>query len=149
MQNPKTITIYLAEGDPRGIRIAEIAQWTGKAVVIPRSKLREAKARPEITQASVYFLFGEDPNASLLPRVYIGKAEILGKRVKPGKIHQNMSGDWDLFKYDIIKPEFSRILELIEDHTIRSFASVLKNNKDYPSLNIGNFKLVNSNWKKL
>lgn len=81
MQNPKTITIYLADGDPRGIRIAEIAQWTGKAIVIPRSKLREAKARPEITQASVYFLFGDDPNASLLPKVYIGKAENLWERL--------------------------------------------------------------------
>jgi len=81
--------------------------------------------------------------------IYIGKAEILGKRVKPGKQHQNMPGDWDLFRYDIVKPEFSNILERIEDHTIRSFASILKNNKDYPSLNISNFKLVNSNWKKL
>lgn len=81
--------------------------------------------------------------------LYIGKAEVLGKRVKPGKIHQKMPGDWDRFKYDIIKPEFAGILERIEDHTIRSFASVLKNVKGYPSLEIGNYKLVNSNWKKL
>lgn len=81
--------------------------------------------------------------------LYIGKAEILGKRVNPGRKHQNMPGDWDLFKYDIIKPEFSNILQRIEDHTIRAFASVLKNNKDYPSLKIGNFKLINSNLKKL
>lgn len=81
--------------------------------------------------------------------IYIGKAENLGKRVKPGKKHQNMDGDWDLFKYDIIRPEFSNILERIEDHTIRSFAAVLKNQKDYPSINISNFTLVNSNWKKL
>ena len=60
-----------------------------------------------------------------------------------------MEGDWDLFKYDIIRPEFSNILERIEDHTIRSFAAVLKNQKNYPSINISNFTLVNSNWKKL
>lgn len=81
--------------------------------------------------------------------LYIGKAETLGERVKPGKKHQNMPGDWDLFRYDIIKPKFSSILQQIEDHTIRSFASVLKNIKGYPSLNIGNFKLVNYNWKKI
>lgn len=81
--------------------------------------------------------------------LYIGKAEHLGNRVVPGKDHQNMPGDWDLFKYDIVRSEFSNILERIEDHTIRSFASVFKNAKNYPSLNVSNFKLVNSNWKKL
>jgi|TARA_B100001971_G_scaffold214511_1_gene252348 hypothetical protein len=81
--------------------------------------------------------------------LYIGKAENLGKRVTPGKKHMDMDGDWDLFKYDIVYPEFANILERIEDHTIRSFASILKNNKKYPSLELSTFKLVNRNWKKL
>ena len=81
--------------------------------------------------------------------LYVGKAENLGKRVKPRRKHQNMEEDWDLFRYDIIRPEFSKILERIEDHTIRSFASILNNTKNYPSLGLSNFKLVNSNWKKL
>ncbi len=81
--------------------------------------------------------------------LYIGKAENLGKRIKPGRKHQNMDGDWDLFKYDVVRPEFSNILEKIEDHTIRSFAAILKNQEQYPSINISNFTLVNSNWKKL
>jgi hypothetical protein len=73
----------------------------------------------------------------------------LWKRVKPWRQHQNMDWDRDLFKYDIIRPEFAHILERIEDHTIRSFASVLQNNKSYNSLNISNYTLVNANWKKL
>jgi len=81
--------------------------------------------------------------------LYIGKANTLGKRVKSGRDHQNMSGDWDLFKYDIIKPEFSNILERIEDHTIRTIASILRNSKKYPSLGLEGYKLVNLNWKKL
>lgn len=81
--------------------------------------------------------------------LYVGKANILGKRVKPGKIHQNMSGDWDLFKYDIIKPEYSNILERIEDHTIRTLAAILENSKNYPSLGLQEYKLANINWKKL
>jgi len=81
--------------------------------------------------------------------LYIGKAEVFGKRVKPGKKHQNMIGDWDMFRYDIIKPEFSNILERIEDHTIRAFASILKNTQNYSSLELDPYKLVNSNWKKL
>ena len=81
--------------------------------------------------------------------IYIGKAEILGNRVKPGMRHQKMPGDWDYFKYDIIKPEYSPLLERIEDHTIRSFASFLQNDTGYPSLNLSSYKIVNSNWKKL
>jgi hypothetical protein len=81
--------------------------------------------------------------------LYIGKAEILGNRVTPGRDHQNMSGDWDKFRYDIVKLEYANILDKIEDHTIRSFASVLKNKKNYPSLEIGTYTIVNSNWKKL
>mgnify|MGYP001327972958 CR=1 FL=1 len=78
--------------------------------------------------------------------LYIGKAENLGKRVKPGKKHMNMDGDWDLFKYDIVYPEYANILERIEDHTIRSFASILKNNNKYSSLELSAYKLVNKNW---
>lgn len=80
--------------------------------------------------------------------LYIGKAKILGERVKPGRQHMKMPGDWDLFRYDIVK-EYSDILERLEDHTIRAFASILKNDKDYSSLHLSPYKLVNSNWKKL
>ena len=81
--------------------------------------------------------------------LYIGKAEILGKRVKPGNQHQNMPGDWDIFRYDLVKSEYSNILERIEDHTIRAIASILKNSRNYPSLELSSYKLVNLNWKKL
>ena len=81
--------------------------------------------------------------------LYVGKAETLGTRVKPGKKHQDMSGDWDFFRYDVIKPEFSNILERIEDHTIRAFASILRNDKNYSSLNVTPYKLVNRKWDKL
>ncbi len=81
--------------------------------------------------------------------LYIGKAAILGKRVKPGRTHQGMSGDWDKFRYDVIKPEYALFLERIEDHTIRAFASVLKNKIGYPTLGLSDYTLVNINWKKL
>jgi len=81
--------------------------------------------------------------------IYIGKADDLGKRVKPGRKHQEMPGNWDIFKYDIIRPEFANILERIEDHTIRTIASVLKNNKSYSTLGIDAYTIVNAQWKKL
>ncbi len=92
----------------------------------------------------IYYL--ANTNKKLL---YVGKAEILGKRLKPGKQHQNMTGDWDIFRYDIVRQEYSNILERIEDHTIRALASILKNSKGYPSIELSTYKLVNLNWKRL
>lgn len=80
--------------------------------------------------------------------LYIGKANKLGERVVPGRGHQGMEGDWDKFKYDVIKPEFGHLLERIEDHTIRSVASILKNSRDFPTLGLGSYTLVNKNWKR-
>jgi hypothetical protein len=80
--------------------------------------------------------------------LYIGKANKLGERVAPGRGHQGMDGDWDKFKYDVIKPEFGHLLERIEDHTIRSVASILRNSKDFPTLGVGSYTLVNKNWKR-
>jgi hypothetical protein len=59
------------------------------------------------------------------------------------------AGDWDMFRYDILKPEYGELLERVEDHTIRSFASILQNNKAFSSLELSSYKLVNKNWKKL
>ncbi len=81
--------------------------------------------------------------------LYIGKADDLSKRVKPGRKHQEMQGDWDMFKYDVIRPEFANLIERIEDHTIRTVASVLKNTKGYSSLDISAYTIVNAQWKKL
>ena len=81
--------------------------------------------------------------------LYIGKAEILGKRVKPGKNHQNMPGDWNKFRYDILDSEDSKILDKVEDHTIRAFASILSNKKSFSTLSISDYKLVNNNWRRL
>ena len=81
--------------------------------------------------------------------IYVGKAGVLGKRVKPKKSHQDMPDDWDLFKYDIIKQEYCNLLGRIEDHTIRTLAAILENDKGYPTLKLQGYKLVNKNWKKL
>jgi hypothetical protein len=83
---------------------------------------------------------------SIKKELYIGKANNLGQRVKIGR--SEIKG-WDKFRYDLIRPEFSNILERIEDHTIRAFASVLENTQKFDTLGLSEYKLVNKNWKKL
>src|SRR3989338_4790976 len=53
---PKTIKIFLIDGEPDGLRTVELSNWVGQAVVIPRNKLKEAKNRPECNKPAVYFL---------------------------------------------------------------------------------------------
>ena len=45
---PQTIQIFLPDGSPRSIKIAEITNRTISAVFIPRNKLNRANKRDEI-----------------------------------------------------------------------------------------------------
>lgn len=76
-----TIKIFLAHGDPKRLRTAELSNWTGKAVAGPRSEFDSVLARDEPTNSGVYFLTGNDPESGK-PAVYIGEAESVKDRVK-------------------------------------------------------------------
>lgn len=73
-KRPQTIQFFLPQGEPRGIRIAEITTRIVQAVLVPRSKLAEAANRDELKSVGVYFLFGE-PEDAAKPVVYIGETE--------------------------------------------------------------------------
>lgn len=69
---PQVATLVFLDGDPTGIKIIEIAGWSGKAFVIPRGRIKEVKEREEVQRPGVYFLFGEGKDK---PAVYIGQSE--------------------------------------------------------------------------
>ena len=73
-RRPQTIQFFLPQGEPRGIRIADITTRIVQAVLVPRSKLADAAKREEIKSVGVYFLVGE-PEDATKPVVYIGEAE--------------------------------------------------------------------------
>ena len=77
----KTIKIFLIDGEPNGLKTAELSNWVGQAIVIPRNKLKEIKQRPECNKPAVYFLVGKDSEEALLPTAYIGEAENLWNRL--------------------------------------------------------------------
>jgi len=76
-----TIKIFLAHGDPKRLRTAELSNWTGKAVAGPRSEFDSVLARDESQNSGVYFLTGIDPESGK-SAVYIGEAECVRDRVK-------------------------------------------------------------------
>ncbi len=78
----KTIRIYLADGDPNGIRTAEIINWTGNVLVAPRTQLSQFANRDEARRTGVYCLVGPDPENPLRDVVYVGEGDNVLKRLK-------------------------------------------------------------------
>lgn len=77
---PRTIQIYLPDGDPRGIRVAELTTSIIRVVEVPRSLLAEFKQMPEAEQVALYFLFGNGEAQDSM--VYIGQSGCVGKRLE-------------------------------------------------------------------
>lgn len=77
----KTISIYLPDGDPKGVKICEITDSIVKAVAVPRNLLESALKRKELQDPGVYFLFGQENELGKIA-VYIGKAEVLATRLR-------------------------------------------------------------------
>ncbi|MGZ0019530.1 GIY-YIG nuclease family protein [Nitrosomonas sp. wSCUT-2] len=76
-----TIKIFLAQGDPKRLRTAELSNWTGKAVAGPRSEFEGILSREESGGAGIYFLTGSDPESGKSV-IYIGEAECIRDRIK-------------------------------------------------------------------
>lgn len=74
------IKILLKNSDPNGIKNIEISGWTGKALIIPRSKLKDLKNEPDVNSPAIYFLFG-DSDESKKYKVYIGETETYFNRL--------------------------------------------------------------------
>lgn len=81
-KDAKTIQIFLPDGEPRGIRIAEITTRIVQAIQVPRTHLERAmRDRKEFDYVGAYFLFGQTDEAAR-PAVYIGQTEDLRARLK-------------------------------------------------------------------
>lgn len=87
----KTIKIFLVDGEPNGLKTAELSNWVGQAVVIPRKKLKDTRDRPDCNKPAVYFLVGKESEEALLPTAYIGEAENLWNRLTT---HDNSKDFW-------------------------------------------------------
>jgi len=71
----RQIRIFLVDGTPNGIRTAEIINWTGAILVVPRARLAEIANRREATRTGVYCLVGPDPDYASREMVYVGEGD--------------------------------------------------------------------------
>jgi hypothetical protein len=79
-----TIKLFLVDGSPKGLRTAEISNWTGKAIACPRNQLSQPLSRTECNNPGVYILCGVDAESGESV-VYVGEAEEVGKRIRSHK----------------------------------------------------------------
>lgn len=90
MAHPQTIQIFLPDGNPRGIKMAEITNRTIKAILFPRNQFEAILQRPELANVGFYFLFGVADNGHEM--AYIGEAEDCAERLKQ---HQRNKDFWN------------------------------------------------------
>ena len=79
--SPFSLRIFVADGDPDGLRLVERSNWVGKAVMFPRAVLPKVKQRDEFNQTGVYLLLGprEDGEGE---KLYIGEGDPVRQRLE-------------------------------------------------------------------
>ncbi|MBP7966818.1 GIY-YIG nuclease family protein [Candidatus Woesebacteria bacterium] len=88
----KALQMLVPEGNPNGMKIIELAGWSGKCFVVPRQNLKELKDRAEINQPGLYLLFGVDESSSD-ELVYIGESENFYSRIES---HDSNKDFWNV-----------------------------------------------------
>jgi hypothetical protein len=82
MTTPFSLRIFVADGDPDGLRIVERSNWVGRALVFPRAAWAQPSVakRDELDQTGVYLLLGprEDGEGD---RLYIGEGDPIKPRL--------------------------------------------------------------------
>ena len=79
---PRSINIFLLDGDPNGIKVAQIAMSTIQAIAFRRNQLRRVRDTfPEIERPGVYILIGTDETEPDRLLGYVGESEGVGMRL--------------------------------------------------------------------
>jgi len=75
----KTIRLFLVDGTANGLTTAELSNWTGMGIKVPKIKIKEYSTRSEFQKPGVYILIGKGENNE--DAAYIGEAEIIAERL--------------------------------------------------------------------
>src|SRR4051812_9478188 len=74
-----TIRIFLTDGAADGVWIVEKSNWTGKALMAPRTRYKDL--RPRLDGPGVYVLSGPTDSGVPPERLYIGETDDLRGRL--------------------------------------------------------------------
>lgn len=76
-----SIRIFLAHGGADGVWVVEKSNWTGKALMAPRTRYKDLRARPDLDGPGVYLLIGPTESGVPPDRIYIGETDDLPGRL--------------------------------------------------------------------
>ena len=89
MSAARSLELFFIDGRPDGMLTAQVFNWTGHVLRIPRTKLKEGLFRKEAGFTGVYVLLGDQNGA---PLAYVGEAEDMGTRLRQ---HAGSKDWWD------------------------------------------------------
>lgn len=89
MSQGRSLELFFVDGRPDGMLTAEVFDWTGHVLRLPRTQLAEGLERREASQTGVYILIGQDRDG---PLAYIGETENMAQRLKE---HASARDWWD------------------------------------------------------
>jgi hypothetical protein len=78
---PFSLRIFVADGDPDGLRLVERSNWIGKAIMFPRALYTTVRMRAEFQQTGVYLLLGPRTQAEG-DSLYIGEGDPVRPRLE-------------------------------------------------------------------
>jgi hypothetical protein len=77
----RSIRLFLVDGTPQGMRTAEVGNWTGMALVCPRTDLARLAKREEVRRTGVYLLVGHSESSTSRVAVYVGEGDEVWTRL--------------------------------------------------------------------
>ena len=81
LMHGRSIRLFLVDGAPQGMRTAEVGNWSGLALVCPRTDLARLGARPDVRRAGVYILVGHSEATASGVAVYVGEGDDVWERL--------------------------------------------------------------------
>lgn len=79
---PIVIQLVLMEGDPDGVVLAEIPDWSGQVAAFPRDRVGQMEESGDFDCPGIYILIGEGQGEAQEEQVYVGESESLFTRIK-------------------------------------------------------------------
>lgn len=77
-----SITVFLPDGEPDGLRLVERSHWTGIGLMTRRDRLEQDLKRDEFKRSGVYALLGPAEGGLAARRIYVGEGNVVATRVR-------------------------------------------------------------------
>jgi hypothetical protein len=83
----RSLELFFIDGKPDGMQTAEVFNWTGRVLFVPRTRIKAALEREEAAYTGLYLLLGDKDG---VPFAYIGETENISERIR----NHDQKKDW-------------------------------------------------------